>query len=393
MASVLALWTVRGSAQGTDEDAAAVTRPLPWAFSIVYAQSFDDNPLFAPAAPLALPVAPDPLLPGGSWNGRLFSALSHHHHGPRSDVVLGGRAEGWVGQDPARHDRLSWSAGGTAGFDLTPRLRATVREDFQTAYTDEAAVLAGQGVVLPTALAHTNLATAVLAWRAGPYTTMTAEARHDYVDFVPQGALVGYSHLRGRLEAARRMGPRDTLSLSAAVEEWRAAGRVSPGLLVGPGWEHGFGARLRTRLSGGVDAFEALVDGRRRLEPFGVAALEGRFRRTTLDLSYSHQVAAGYQDGEDDIADLVTLGAARDFGRRVSLFLAGTGGRRRGLDTASLSTDTVSTTAGMSVRLSRRLEARLTHTFEHSRERGGLDPALVRRRQRVDVSLGYRRQW
>ena len=372
-------------------DAPASPRPLPWTFALGYTQAWDDNPLFAAADPLAgdVPGAAG----GGSWNGRVSSDLSHRQHGAHSDVVLDGRAEGWVQRDPSRRDRLTYALSGKGGFDLTPRLRATLDESWQTAYTDEAPALALQGIVLQTVLARTNLATAGLAYRTSERTVLSADARDERVSF-SEAALVGYSRLRGTVTASHRLASRDALEMSAALEERRSLGRSARGISAGPGWEHGFGARVLARVAAGVQVFDALDTGARHVQPYARGTLGGRFRRTLLTLTASHELAPGYEDGRDRMADLAVVAATRDIGRRFGLFTSASAIRRRDLDVDGLRGVMLYVGSGVSWRLTRGLEARLTHTFERSREQlAGADPALVRRRQRVDLFLGYRRDW
>ena len=81
----------------------------------------------------------------------------------------------------------------------------------------------------------------------------------------------------------------------------------------------GAALEARDRIADFVETYGDPQEARRRLNSFerrGAAAL--RRNRTVVERRA--------KDGRDNVADLVTLGAARDFGRRVSLFLAGTAG-------------------------------------------------------------------
>jgi len=374
----------------TAPDALASPRPLPWTFALGYIQGWDDNPLFAPDDPLPAEAG---AAAGGGWNGRVASALTHRHHSDHTDIVLDGRAEAWVLRDPTRQERLTYALSGTGGFELTPRLHATVDESWQTAYTDQAPGLALQGIVLQTVLAHTNLATGSLAYKTSERTVLGADLLDERVS-LSEDALVGYSRTRGTLSAMHRVAPRDALSLSAALEDRRSLGRTAHGILAGPGWEHGFGARVLARASAGVQVFDALATGERHVEPYALGSLGGRFRRTLLTLTASHELAPGYEDGRDRMADLLVVAATRDIGRRFGVFVSGSGIRRRDLDPAGLHSQMLYASSGVSCHLARRLDARLVHTFERSREQlADVEPAVVRRRQRVDFSIGYRTDW
>ena len=351
---------------------------LPWAFSLAYAQGYDDNPLFETPAI------------GGGWTGRVIGSLTHHRRRSRSEIVLDGRGAAYVLRDPALRDRLTYSATGSGAFDLSPRLHATLDESWQTNYADEATALALQGVLLRTIIARTNFADGTLAYRTTDRTTLTAEARHELVSFRPQGTLFGYSRFTGTLGATRRTAAHDAVSVTAAFQQRSALGRDGRGVAAGVGWDRGFGARVAARVTAGLQRFETLDTGARRTEPYATALMEGRYRHRLFTAEYSHSLTPGYEDGRDRILDLASLGGIDNIGERLALFAAVSGGRRRDLDPAGLRTLMLRTTAGLSWRVGRRLEVRLSHTYERNRDR---EPLVVRTRQHADVSLGYRREW
>jgi hypothetical protein len=351
---------------------------LPWAFSLAYAHGFDDNPRFeSPAV-------------GAGWTGRVFGGLTHRRLRPRSEITLDGRGSGYVLRDPALGDRVTYSASGTGSFDLDPRLHATLAESWQNNYADEATALALQGVLLRTILARSNFADGTLAYRVAERTTLTAEARHETVGFHPAGTLFGYTRLTGTLGATRRLTAHDAVSVTAAFQQRSARGRQGRGVAAGGGWERGFGARVSARLTAGLQRFDTLATGARRTQPYATALVEGRYRHRLFTADYSHTLTPGYEDGRDRILDLVSLAGVDNFGPRLAVFASVSGGRRRDLDPTGLRTLMLRTSAGLSVRIARRLEARLTHTYERNRDR---EPLVVRTRQRADVSLGYRREW
>jgi hypothetical protein len=351
---------------------------LPWAFSLAYAQGYDDNPLFeAPAT-------------GAGWTGRVIGSLTHQRRRPRSEIVLDGRGAAYLLRDPALRDRLTYSATGSGLFDLNPRLRATLDESWQTNYADEATALALQGVLLRTIIARTNVADGTLAYRTSDRDTLTAEARHELVSFRPQGTLFGYSRLTATLGATRRTTAHDAVGVTAAFQERSALGRDGRGLAAGLLWDRGLGARLAMRLTGGLQRFETLDTGARRTEPYASFLAEGRYRHRLFTADYSHSLTPGYEDGRDRILDLASVGGIDNIGERLSVFAAVSGGRRRDLDPAGVRTLIFRTTEGASWRVGRRLEVRVSHTYERNRDR---EPLVVRTRQHADVSLGYRREW
>lgn len=358
--------------------APATRNPLPWTFALAYVQSWDDNPFFVPTPPEA------------SWNGRIFSALTHRHRGATSEIVLDGRAEGWVVRDASRPDRLTWSGTGSGAWILSPRWNARLDESYQNAYTDESPALFRDAVLLQTTLARTNLAGGQLAYQASPRTQYSADLRHELVRFTQPTDLVGYTRMALTLAATRRTGPRSTYSASAILSDRRADGRDGRGVGGGLGMERGLGPRLFTRLNAGLQWFQTLSTGQHRVEPYGSASLEGRFHDTLLSADYAHFLTPAYEDGRDRIVDAAGLSASHRLTRWLIAFGSLGGGRRTDIDREGFRTLAFRTGIGVAAQVSRRLEARVTHIYEKSDERF---PVVVRNRNRFDVSLGYRTQW
>ena len=118
--------------------------------------------------------------------------LSRTFRGSRGELTLSGSGNGTRYHYDSDLNRFGWGAGIGASQRLGPRTVFVMSEQVVSAYTRDAALVSGGGVLLPLTSTFTSHGAAEISRQTSTRTSLAANVRYDRVDFpeedLPDGA-------------------------------------------------------------------------------------------------------------------------------------------------------------------------------------------------------------
>jgi hypothetical protein len=245
------------------------------------------------------------------------------------------------------------------------------------------------GLLLPLTRTQTADTSASLAFQLAANTTLTTEGRYERARFDAPG-LVDGQQWAGGLSLAHALSSTDRLSFNYALRDIRREESDRRVHDFFAGWGRTLARRLTTELVAGASYRPAVGELGGRTDFYGSATLNYAFQHGTLQGRYSHALGEAYGLGRERVADVVSGGLTRRFGRRLDTALgAGYGFSRDPLDpTFRYRVQTGS--AGLGLVLSRDLRLGASYGLSRSRERSTAEPIVS---QFGSLSLSYGVEW
>jgi hypothetical protein len=304
-----------GAPAPTPQTVVRPTRPPPWDYSLGVGAWWESNAGFDPG-----PVPNDV-----SGAGRAF--LARRFEGPQSQVVLALGGSGYAYRDLSQYNRVDGDASLDGRWQLSSRASATLQGLFEYGHTDSASILTEQGVLLPLQRTQSYSATAGLATRASPNTSLRLRGRFYRVAFgAPQAEQavtpVDSDSLRADAAIERRLSEWDRFSVEYAFEAARGDVRADShyGSL---GWTHTFSPRTAVFVDGGasytVDAANAGLP--QSWNFYGGVSLNRQVRRSTVKAYYRREVIPVFGFAGLRLTDRLGLDASTTMGEDWSLVL------------------------------------------------------------------------
>jgi len=248
-----------------------------------------------------------------------------------------------AGGDITRYHSLERTyTGGNAGLDFSRRLSSKVRlalaDTAESRWARDSALLVNSGLYYGTQRVFTNRANLQLGYQATPRTTLTIDARHEYVSFDTPAQADG-RQAAATVMLGRQITPRQTIGANYGyATSWSRGLRFDHHTAFGS-WAGGLGQRWAAALAAG--AIRSLSSG--QWYPYASAQLTGDFRTTKLYAQVSHGLSMAYGFGLERESTIGSVGLAQRFGRRVLVSAAA------GIDRSTALGGPVLTTRGANI--------------------------------------------
>lgn len=324
---------------------------------------------------------------------RLVGTLSHSHTGQRLTLDFNADGAGNFYHSNSTLNRFNYAGAVGMGYRLSPRTLFGLRESLVSTYTTDLVGFDDEGEILELTLVRRNRASASLAHQISNRSTLSFNARHDYVDFNSADAIDGKRY-GGGLDLSRRFGQNTTWSLGANVFRSERSGFASDVGVTTLGFRHGFNRAWSATLNAGITYVEGVGDSQTRWN--AAAELARRVERSSFSVGYARRVGQAFGLGRERESDVYRLGYDRAIGTKLAL--AGDFGYTVSRDPfdPAFSLKTQSYTAGLTYSLTRAWGLRGTYLFRRrsGNVRGSSGPSGPSvDGQRALVSLTYRKGW
>lgn len=324
---------------------------------------------------------------------RLVGTLAHSRVGPRLTLDFTADGAGNFYRVNNTLNRFNYSGAVGMGYRLSPHTTFGLRESLVSTYTTDLVGFDDQGEILELTLVRRNRASASLAHQISTRSTLSFNARHDYVDFDSDLAIDGKRYGAG-LDLSRRFGQATTWTLAANVARSERSGTVADVGVTTLGFRHGFGRFWTASLNGGITYIQGVGESQTRWN--GESELARRAERSNFSLGYARRVGQAFGLGRERESDVYRLGYDRAIGAKLAL--AGDFGYTVSRDPfdADFSLKTQSYTAALTYNLSRAWGLRGSYLFR--RRTGNVGGANGASGEPVDgqramLSLNYRKAW
>lgn len=246
--------------------------------------------------------------------------------------------------------KLVWSYGGNVGYQTT----------------DTLPILIDQGLQLVRAHALSLGANAGIDYRISRNTSLRIGGQFERISFDTL-TLVDTSSADGSLALARRLGPRDELSLSYG---YRYAGgeNVSDSIHeLTLRWNRPLTRRFGFDVGGGEGYAPASVaHPQGRWFIVGAAGAQGRVRRALLSVRISREAVPAYGLGDIQLSDILSLVLSVPVGRRLTIVGSATGARSRDLHGSYLRETSAYANLSAAFRLARRTSLALGYRYRYN---------------------------
>jgi hypothetical protein len=356
---------------------AAAPRPARWAFRLRLQESYDSNAEFAAAEGQ------------GSFEDQVGAGLTLRLAGRRGELSLSGDGWGHRYHSLDGSDGFNYVTGLSGSHRFSPRVTGRLRASFSDNVTRYDRQLLDAGLQLPLTRTQTVDTGAALAFQLTAKTTFTTEGRYERASFDAAG-LVDAQQWSGGVSLARALSSTDRLSLSYVRRDIRREGGERRVHDLFAGWGRTLARRLSAELVAGASHRPAVGALAARTDFYGSAGLNYTFQHGSLQGRYRHTLGEAYGLGRERIADVVSAGLARRFGRRLDATLgAGYGFSRDPLD-PTFRYRAQNASAGLSLALARELRLNASYGLGRSREQSGAEPIVS---QYGSLSLAYGVEW
>jgi hypothetical protein len=246
--------------------------------------------------------------------------------------------------------KVVWSYGGNAGYQTT----------------DTLPILIDQGLQFARAHALSLGANAGIDFRISRDSSLRFGGQFERISF-DSPTLVDTRSADGSLALARRLGPRDELSLSYG---YRYAG--GPDLSdsiheLTLRWNRPLTRRFAFDVGGGegfAPASAAQPQGRWFL--VGAAGVQGKVRRAVLSVRISREAISAYGLGDIQLSDILSLMLSVPFGRRLTILASTTGARSRDLHSGDLRETSAYANISLAIRLARHTCLALGYRYRYN---------------------------
>jgi hypothetical protein len=289
-------------------DASTVRLP-DWMVTLRLRETWEDNPLFEEGG-----------APQDTFIDNAALSLSRTFRGSRGELTLNGSGNGTRYHYDSDLNRVGWGAGIAASQRLGPRTVFAVSEQVVSAYTRDAALLSGGGVLLPLARTLTSHGAAELSRQTSTRTSLAANVRYDRVDF-PDEDLPDGAELALGARFSTRLSASDAIDLVYVHQRNTLVGtETQPAHSVHAAWNGTRGTRFAFGLGAGATYLPATDRTEDDVAPFGLVEATVRGRQGSLSARYSRSVSQAFGLGRVREGDLVSVALNRTLAGAVSLF-------------------------------------------------------------------------
>ena len=279
-----------------------------WMVTLRLRETWEDNPLFEA---------------GGSEEDTFIDnaamTLSRTFRGSRGELTLNGSGNGTRYHYDSDLNRFGWGAGMAASQRLGPRTVFVMSEQVVSAYTRDAALVSGGGVLLPLTSTFTSHGAAEISRQTSTRTSLAANVRYDRVDF-PEEDLPDGAELALGARFSTRVSAADAIDLVYVHQRNTLGSEVQPAHSVHAAWNGSRGTHFAFGLAAGATYLPATERTEEEAVPFGMAEGTVRGRQGSLSARYSRSVSQAFGLGRVREGDLVSVALGREFASWVSVF-------------------------------------------------------------------------
>ena len=308
--------------------------PPGWRLDLSAGVGYDDNLRFAPSRE-------------SSNSGRLRAGLTRVITASRANVTFGAAGDGTVYRPVRDFDQITYSAGLSANYLVSPRSTLRIAESFSKGYTSDSRALLDAGLFLPRTVTRSNDAVIEASHRITERLTWTASVRHRVAHF-DSNVLVDESSFTGRAELAWTRIPESPAGLfyefGQASRDGRAGSKVHGVNL----WaQRRFGEKVSLRLDAGAHKLVSQgSDGNGVVGSRGVQ-LDFRTPKQAISATATRSVGEALGLGRLQIRSAASLRIARTLATKLALSVNATvsrsqdpgGNAAQAFDTSSLGGD------------------------------------------------------
>lgn len=279
-----------------------------WMVTLRLRETWEDNPLFEE---------------GGSQQDTFIDnaalSLARTFRGQRGHLTLTGSGNGTRYHYDSDLSRMGWGAALAASHRLGPRTLFVLSEQVVSAYTRDAALVSGGGVLLPLARTRTSHGAAEISRQTSARTTLAANVRYDRVDF-PEEDLPDGAELALGARFGARVSATDGLDLVYVHQRNSLGDETQPAHSLHAAWTGTRGTRFSFGLGGGATYLPATGRTDDQVAPFAFAEGAVRGRQGSLSARYSRSVSQAFGLGRVREGDLVSVALARSLASWASVF-------------------------------------------------------------------------
>jgi hypothetical protein len=288
--------------------AASGVRLPDWMLTLRLRETWEDNPLFEAGA-----SEQDTFIDNASLS------LSRTFRGSRGELTLNGSGNGTRYHYDSDLNRFGWGAGIAASQRLGPRTVFALSEQVVSAYTRDAALVSGGGVLLPLTATLNSHGAAELSQQTSARTSLAANVRYDRVDF-PEEDLPDGAELALGARFSTRVSATDAIDLVYVHQRNTLGPETQPAHSVHVAWNGSRGTRFAFGLGAGATYLPATDRSEEEVAPFGMVEATVRGRQGSLSARYSRSVSQAFGLGRVREGDLVSVALNRALAGWVSVF-------------------------------------------------------------------------
>jgi hypothetical protein len=246
--------------------------------------------------------------------------------------------------------KLIWSYGGNAAYQTTDTLPILIDQGLQFARAHALSLGASTGI----------------DYRIARHTSLRMGGQYERVTF-DTATLVNTSAADGRLALARRLGPRDEMSLSYGYRYAAGENRSDRIHELTLRWNRAVTPKFAFDIGGGEGYAPVSVgQPQRRWFFVGAAGVQGRVRRTLLSVRISREAIPAYGLGDLQLSDILSLAVSVPFGRRLTIVGSATGARSRYLGSGKRRDTSAYANLSLAFRLLRRTSLALGYRYRYN---------------------------